>query len=170
MLDAIHHLESVVLEASGIEGIVLRYGAFYGPGTSIALGGHVVEDVRRRHVPIVGNGKGVWSFIHIDDAAQGYLGGGRARLAGIYNIVDDEPAPVLEWLPELAAAIGAPPPHHVPAFVGRLAVGEQGVVAMTNSADALMPRQNGSWDGSLSGRVGGRASAAGWRMREELVA
>ncbi len=165
VLDAIHHLESVVLEASGIEGIVLRYGAFYGPGTSIALGGHVVEDVRRRHVPIVGNGKGVWSFIHIDDAAQATLAAVERGSPGIYNIVDDDPAPVLEWLPELAAAIGAPPPHHVPAFVGRLAVGEQGVVAMTDirgASNAKAKRQLGwkpIWSSWREGFRGGLADA-----------
>jgi len=131
VLAAIRHVESAVLGSSSLEGIILRYGAFYGPGTSIGKGGSVVEEVRRRRFPIVGNGKGVWSFIHIDDAAQATLAAVERGTPGIYNIVDDDPAPISEWLPELAAAIGAAPPRHVPAFVGKLAVGEHGVVMMT---------------------------------------
>jgi nucleoside-diphosphate-sugar epimerase len=130
-LTAIRHLESAVLSPSGIEGIVLRYGAFYGPGTSIGQGGSVLEDLRHRRFPVVGNGAGVWSFIHIDDAAQGTLAAIERGSPGIYNIVDDDPAPVSQWLPELAAAIGAPPPHHVPVIAGRLAIGESGIVLMT---------------------------------------
>jgi len=128
---AIRHLETAVLGATDLEGIVLRYASFYGPGTSLGQGGSSLEDVRRRHFPVVGNGAGVWSFIHIDDAARATLAAIDHGQPGIYNIADDDPAPVSEWLPALAAAIGAPPPRHVPAFVGRLAVGELGVVMMT---------------------------------------
>jgi 2-alkyl-3-oxoalkanoate reductase len=129
-LEAIRHLESAVL-GSALEGIVLRYGAFYGPGTSIGEHGSVVEDVRRRHFPIIGNGAGVWSFVHIDDAAQATLAAIEQGQPGVYNIVDDDPAAVSDWLPALAAAVGAKPPWRVPALVGRLAVGEHGVVLMT---------------------------------------
>jgi nucleoside-diphosphate-sugar epimerase len=130
-LDAIRHLEATVLSADGLEGLVLRYGPFYGPGTSIGDGGSIVEDVRRRRVPVVGDGRGVWSFAHVDDAAKATLAAIERGSPGVYNVVDDEPAPVAEWLPELAAAIGAKPPRRVPAWLGRLAVGEHGVAMMT---------------------------------------
>jgi nucleoside-diphosphate-sugar epimerase len=130
-LKAIRHLESAVLAEKAIEGVVLRYGAFYGPGTSMGGGGSLLEDVQRRRFPIIGSGAGVWSFLHIDDAAEATLTAVERGAHGVYNIVDDEPAPVSEWLPALAAAIGAPPPRHVPSFVGRLAVGEHGVMMMT---------------------------------------
>lgn len=131
-LEAIRHLEGAVLGASDLEGLVLRYGAFYGSGTSIGEGGSVLEDVRRRRLPVVGSGNGVWSFIHVNDAAQATLAAMERGAPGIYNIVDDEPAPVREWLPALAAAIGAPAPRHVSSFIARLAVGEHGVMMMTD--------------------------------------
>ncbi len=130
-LKAIRHLETGVLGTTGLEGFVLRYGIFYGPGTSLGDAGSVLEDIRRRRYPIVGGGSGVWSFVHIDDAARATLAAIQQGSPGICNIVDDEPARVSEWLPALAAAIGAPAPRHVPAFVGKLAVGEHGVVMMT---------------------------------------
>lgn len=130
-LKTIQHLEAATLGIRGIPGIVLRYGAFYGPGTSFGEGGFGLEDLRRRKIPVVGNGAGIWSFIHIDDAAEATLAAVNRGDPGIYNVVDDEPAPVSEWLPALAAAINAPPPRHVPAFIARLAVGKHGVVMMT---------------------------------------
>ncbi|MGH3032780.1 MAG: NAD-dependent epimerase/dehydratase family protein [Gaiellaceae bacterium] len=130
-LDAIRYLESTVVEAKGIEGLALRYGGFYGPETSISEGGEHWEAVRRRRFPIVGSGSGVWSFVHIDDAAAATMAAMERGRAGIYNVVDDDPAPVSEWLPALAAAIGAKPPRRLPAWIGRLAAGEHGVVMMT---------------------------------------
>ena len=130
-LDAIRYLESTVVEAHGIEGLALRYGGFYGPETSIAEGGEHWKAVQRRRVPIVGSGAGVWSFVHIDDAAAATMAALERGRPGVYNIVDDDPAPVSEWLPALAAAIGAKPPRRLPAWVGRLAAGEAGVVMMT---------------------------------------
>jgi nucleoside-diphosphate-sugar epimerase len=130
-LDAIRYLEATVLETRGLEGLVLRYGAFYGPGTSLGEGGSLLDDVRRRRVPIVGRGTGVWSFVHIDDAAAATLAAIERGAPGVYNIVDDEPAPVSEWLPVLAAAVGAKPPRHIPAFVARVAIGKHGVGLMT---------------------------------------
>jgi nucleoside-diphosphate-sugar epimerase len=130
-LEAIRHLESAVLGGKAMEGVVLRYGAFYGPGTSLGESGSILEDIRRRRFPIVGSGGGVWSFLHVDDAALATLTAIERGAPGIYNIVDDDPASVSEWLPALAAAVGAPPPRHVPGFVGRLAVGEHGVMMMT---------------------------------------
>lgn len=101
-LAAIRHLEQAVLDARWTEGIVLRYGAFYGPGTSGAPGGEQFEQVRKRKFPLVGDGGGVWSFIHIADAAEATVAAVERGSRGVYNIVDDDPAPVAEWLPALA--------------------------------------------------------------------
>ncbi len=130
-LRAIEHLESAVLQASGIEGVVLRYGGFYGPGSAIGEGSGMLNEVRRRRVPIIGGGTGVWSFIHIEDAARATLAAVERGMPGIYNIVDDDPAPVSQWLSTLARILGAKPPLRIPAWLGRFAVGEQGVVMMT---------------------------------------
>jgi nucleoside-diphosphate-sugar epimerase len=135
-LDAIRHLEAAVLGTEGIEGLVLRYGGFYGPGTSVGKGGSVTEDVRRRRIPLVGDAGGVWSFVHIDDAARATVAAIERGEPGTYNIVDDDPAPVSEWLPGLASALGAKPPRRVPAFLARLAVGKHGVVMMTDARGA----------------------------------
>jgi nucleoside-diphosphate-sugar epimerase len=130
-LAAIRHLEAAVLGADGMEGVVLRYGGLYGPGTSIAPGGEHVAMMRKRRFPVGGGGTGVWSLVHIDDAASATAaaieGGGR----GIFNIVDDAPAPVSELLPALATAVGAPPPRRLPGWLVRLAGGAQGLSLMT---------------------------------------
>jgi 2-alkyl-3-oxoalkanoate reductase len=128
---AIRHLESVVLGTARLDGVVLRYGGFYGPGTSLGKGGVFLEAIRGRKFPIVGSGAGIWSFVHIDDAAAATVAAIERGAPGVYNIVDDDPAPVTEWLPALAAAIGAKPPRHVPTWVGRLLGGELVVVLMT---------------------------------------
>jgi nucleoside-diphosphate-sugar epimerase len=120
-----------VTTAEGLEGVVLRYGPFYGPGTAVAPGGSIVEDVRKRRFPVVGDGGGVWSFVHIDDVASATVAALERGAPGIYNVVDDEPATVAEWLPALAEAIGARPPRRVPAFVARAASGAHGVAMMT---------------------------------------
>ncbi len=130
-ISAIQYLEKAVLGASWTEGIVLRYGAFYGPGTSMAPGSEQFEMIRRRKFPIVGDGGGVWSFVHIADAAEGTVAAVEKGVRGVYNIVDDDPAPVAAWLPELAAMLGAKRPWRVPRFVGQLAAGQAGVVLMT---------------------------------------
>jgi 2-alkyl-3-oxoalkanoate reductase len=130
-LEAIRHLETAVLGAQGMQGVVLRYAGFYGPGTSLGEGGFILDDIRKRRFPIVGRGSGIWSFIHIHDAAQATVAALQRGAPGVYNIADDEPAPVSEWLPFLAAAIGAPGPRHVPHFLAKLFVGEQGVMMMT---------------------------------------
>ena len=135
-VEAVRYLERAVLEAEAIQGTVLRYGGFYGPGTSLGEGGVYLEVVRRRQFPIVAGGTGVWSFIHIEDAATATLAAIERDRMGVYNIVDDDPAPVAEWLPFLAAAIGAKPPRRVPAWLARLFVGEHGVVMMTESRGA----------------------------------
>ena len=128
---AIRHLEQAVLGAGWTDGIVLRYGSFYGPGTSITQGGQQSEMVRQRKFPLVGDGGGVWSFIHVADAADATVAAVEHGERGIYNVVDDDPAPVAEWLPGLARTLGAKKPLRVPRFVGRLFAGETGVVMMT---------------------------------------
>jgi nucleoside-diphosphate-sugar epimerase len=128
---AIRHLEEAVLGADWTEGIVLRYGGFYGPGTSLAAGAEQVELVRRRKFPLVGDGGGVWSFIHIADAAEATVAAIERGSRGVYNVVDDDPALVAEWLPALAQEVGAKKPMRVPRFIGRLFAGEYGVVMMT---------------------------------------
>jgi nucleoside-diphosphate-sugar epimerase len=130
-LAAIRHLEEAVVGADWTDGLVLRYGAFYGPGTSMSPGGESFEIVRKRKFPVVGDGRGVWSFVHIADAAEATVAAVERGTRGIYNVVDDEPAPVAEWLPALAQTIGAPRPMRVPKFVGRLFAGEAGAVMMT---------------------------------------
>jgi nucleoside-diphosphate-sugar epimerase len=130
-LDAIRYLERTVVGAEWTEGIALRYGGFYGPGTSISADGEHVEMIRRRKFPIVGNGGGVWSFVHIGDAADATVAAVERGRRGVYNIVDDEPAPVAEWLPEAAATFGAKPPRHVPRWLGRALAGEAAAVMMT---------------------------------------
>ena len=135
-LGAIRHLEAATLGADGIEGTVLRYGGFYGPGTTIARDGAHVEAVRRRRFPIVGDGGGVWSLVHVDDAAAATMAAIERRADGVYNVVDDEPAPVSEWLPALADAVGAKPPRRVPRWLGRLAAGDATVAMVTEARGA----------------------------------
>lgn len=127
---AIRHVEDAVLAATWTEGLVLRYGGFYGPHTSLGPDGEQTEAVRRRRFPVVGDGAGVWSFVHIADAAEATVAAVERGATGVYNVVDDEPATVATWLPALAAALGARPPLRVPRLVGRLLAGETGAVMM----------------------------------------
>jgi nucleoside-diphosphate-sugar epimerase len=129
---AIRHLEEAVLGARWTEGIVLRYGAFYGPGTSMAPGGELSEMIRKRKFPLVGDGGGVWSFIHVTDAAEATVAAVEHGSRGVYNVVDDDPAPVAEWLPAMAQELGARKPVRVPRFIVRLFAGEAGVMMMTD--------------------------------------
>jgi nucleoside-diphosphate-sugar epimerase len=163
ILDAIRHLESAVVGAEGLEGVVLRYGPFYGPGTSVGEGGSMLEDIRRRRMPVVGKGTGIWSFVHIDDAASATVTAIERGAPGIYNIVDDEPAPVSEWLPALAAAADAKPPRRVPAWLARLLVGRHAVAMMTEArgvSNAKAKRELGfeprwaSWREGFEGGLG----------------
>jgi nucleoside-diphosphate-sugar epimerase len=135
-LAAIRHLEQAVLGAQWTDGIVLRYGAFYGPGTSMARDGLQSDLMRGRKFPLVGNGRGVWSFIHIADAAEATVAALEHGSPGIYNIVDDDPGRVADWLPAYAQELGAKKPMRVPSFVGRLFAGEAGVVMMTDARGA----------------------------------
>jgi nucleoside-diphosphate-sugar epimerase len=133
-LEAIRHLEDAVTGADWTEGVVLRYGGFYGPGTSLGLDpeGEHIQLLRQRKFPVLGDGGGVWSFIHIDDAARATLAAVDHGERGIYNVVDDDPAPVSEWLPAAAGAVGAKPPRHLPRWLGRIAAGELVTVMMTD--------------------------------------
>jgi 2-alkyl-3-oxoalkanoate reductase len=121
-------LERAVLDAP-FEGLVLRYGSFYGPGTPVS--DEYPALLRKRRLPLVGDGHGVWSFVHIDDAAAATVLALERGAPGVYDIVDDEPAPVADWLPYLAACVGAKPPRRVPAWLARLAVGQVGMSLMT---------------------------------------
>lgn len=129
---AISRLESTTATATEIEGLVLRYCFFYGPGTSIGpdAGADQIEAVRRRRLPIVGGGEGIWSFTHVDDAASAAVAALQRGTPGLYNVVDDEPAPVHQWLPALADAAGAPAPRRVPRWLGAVAGGPVAVAMM----------------------------------------
>jgi nucleoside-diphosphate-sugar epimerase len=130
-LAAMRELEELVAAAPGIEGVTLRCGGFYGPGNAVGRGGNVVEMIEKRRFPIVGAGTGVWSFVHVDDVASATVAAVERGAPGIYNVVDDEPAAVSEWLPYLASVLDAKPPRHLPVWLGRLAVGEFGIRMMT---------------------------------------
>jgi nucleoside-diphosphate-sugar epimerase len=152
---AVRHLERAVLEAEGLEGLVLRYGGLYGPGTGLADDGDMTPLVRKRRLPIIGDGSGVWSFIHVDDAAAATVAAVERGDPGIYNIVDDEPAPASEWLPELARALGAPPPRHLPVWLGRLAAGDAAV--------SMFTRIQGSDNSKAKRELGWTPRYASWR-------
>jgi nucleoside-diphosphate-sugar epimerase len=160
-LAAIRHLEQAVLAARWTEGIVLRYGAFYGPGTSMAPDGEQSELVRRRRFPLVGDGGGVWSFIHVADAAEATVAAVEHGSRGVYNVVDDDPAPVAEWLPELARELGARKPMRVPRFVGRLFAGEAGVMMMTE--------QRGASNAKAKRELGWHPAHPSWRQGFEAA-
>jgi nucleoside-diphosphate-sugar epimerase len=156
MVAAIRHLEEAVLGAEWTEGIVLRYGAFYGPGTALARGEQMFELIRDRKFPVVGDGAGMWSFIHIADAAEATLAAVEHGRRGVYNVVDDDPAPVAEWLPALAHTLGAKKPIRVPRFVARLFAGEAGVVMMTDV--------RGASNAKAKRELGWRPAHASWRQ------
>ena len=149
-LAAIRFLEHAVVDAP-LDGIVLRYGNFYGPKAS----GSLIELVRKRRVPLVGDGGGVWSWIHVDDAAAATVAAVEKGEPGIYNIVDDDPAPVSEWLPYLAEAIDAPNPLRVPVWIGRILAGEVPV--------SMMTRMRGASNAKAKRELGWRPAWASWR-------
>jgi nucleoside-diphosphate-sugar epimerase len=133
-LGAIRHLEHAVTDLSWAEGIVLRYGTFYGPGTGISADPEatMIKPVRKRRFPLVGEAGGVWSFVHVADAAAATVEAIEHGAAGVYQVVDDEPAPVSEWLPELARALDARSPRRLPSWLGRLAAGEAATLMITD--------------------------------------
>jgi 2-alkyl-3-oxoalkanoate reductase len=131
-LAAIRYLENAVRAAPDVEAVALRYGALYGPGTGIAEGGPIAKLVRKRRIPVVGDGTGVWSFIHVKDVAHATEAAMSGGAPGIYNVVDDEPAPVSAWLPYLAEALGARPPRRLSVWLAGFLLGEGGVSMMTS--------------------------------------
>jgi nucleoside-diphosphate-sugar epimerase len=137
-LGAIRHLERAVTGAEWTEGIVLRYAGFYGPGTNMAVSprGEMAEMVGKRWLPLIGDGGGVWSFIHVEDAASATVAALERGERGIYNVADDEPVRVREWLPAYAEALGAKAPRRMPAWLARLVAGEAAVLMMTESRGA----------------------------------
>lgn len=159
-LAAIRHLERVVPAAAPMQGIVLRYGSFYGPGASDEF----VGLIRKRRVPVIGDGAGIWSFLHIHDAAAATVAALDHGEPGVYNVVDDEPASVAEWLPFLAQTAGAKPPLHLPAWLGRLAAGEVGV--------SMMTQIRGSSNAKAKQDLGWRPAWPSWRQgfRDGLAA
>jgi 2-alkyl-3-oxoalkanoate reductase len=122
-VQALHALEDAVTKTEGLEGLVLRYGFFYGPGSAYDPEGYYAGEVRRRRFPIVGSGGGVFSWIHVDDAAAATVAAVERGPPGIYNVVDDDPAPLREWLPAYAEALGAKKPRRVPKFIARIVAG-----------------------------------------------
>jgi nucleoside-diphosphate-sugar epimerase len=149
-IDALHALENSVTGTEGIDGVVLRYGFFYGPGSSYAPDGHLAGEVRKRRLPVVGKGSGVFSFIHVDDAAAATVAAMERGAPGIYNVVDDEPALLRDWVPAYAQALGAKPPRRVPVWLARLLAG----------------RYTASMATSLGGASNAKAKAQlGWEPR-----
>ena len=130
---AIRHVEDTTTQAEGLDGLALRYGGFYGPGTSLAVDppGELIQMIAKRRVPIIGDGGGIWSLVHIEDAAAATAAAVERGGPGVYNVVDDDPVRVGELMPEIARLIGAKSPRHLPRWVGRLAGGEAGVLMMT---------------------------------------
>jgi 2-alkyl-3-oxoalkanoate reductase len=157
-LAAIEYLERAVTAIDWGEGLALRYGGFYGPGTGISLAPDAVMSapIRKRRFPIVGDGGGVWSLIHIDDAAAATAIAAERGPSGVYDVVDDEPAPVREWLPVLASALDAKPPRRVPRWLGRLAAGETATVMMT--------LVRGASNEKAKRELGWKPSYASWRQ------
>jgi nucleoside-diphosphate-sugar epimerase len=133
-LDAIRHVEDAVTAINWAEGVVLRYGTFYGPGTSLSADpkASMTEAVATRRFPLMGDAGGVWSFVHIADAAAATVEAVEHGATGIYQVVDDDPAPVREWLPVLANVLGARPPRRIPRWLGRLAAGEAATAWITD--------------------------------------
>jgi nucleoside-diphosphate-sugar epimerase len=132
-LAAIRHLESVALNpGADMEGVALRYGAFYGPGTGV-FDGPMIDQLRRRRAPLIGAAAGWWSFVHVQDAAEATVAAIEASSLGLFNVSDDDPAPVSQWLPALAEMLGAKPPLRVPQWLARLLAGEHIVTMMTEA-------------------------------------
>jgi nucleoside-diphosphate-sugar epimerase len=152
------YLEQAVTTIEWGEGLVLRYGGFYGPGTAISLAPDAVMAalIRKRRFPIVGDGGGIFSYVHVEDAAAATAVAVERGQPGIYNVVDDEPAPVREWLPVLASALDAKPPRRIPRWLGRLAAGE--------AATAMMTEARGASNEKAKRELGWKPRYASWRQ------
>jgi nucleoside-diphosphate-sugar epimerase len=157
-LEAILYLEQVVTTIEWGEGLALRYGGFYGPGTAISLApdAQIAAPIRKRRFPIVGDGGGVISHIHIEDAAAATAVAIERGRPGVYNVVDDDPAPVREWLPVLASALDAKPPRRIPRWLGRLAAGE--------AATLMMTEVRGASNEKAKRELGWKPRYASWRQ------
>jgi nucleoside-diphosphate-sugar epimerase len=145
-LAAIAEQERMVTSAPGIDGLALRFGLLYGPGTGLEPGGDMAAAVASRKLPVVGAGTGRSSFVHVDDAARATALAVTRGAPGVYNIVDDEPVAVRDWIPELAAALGAKPPRHIPAWLARPLLGQTGM--------NLMVRNRGSSNAKAKSQLG----------------
>lgn len=152
---AIRHLEHAVTSTPGIDGLVLRYGAFYGPGNGLSRDGAMAEMIRRGRMPVVGGGGGVWSFIHIDDAAAATVAAVERGEPGVYDVVDDDPAPVADWLPYLAEQLGGRRPMRLPAWLAKPLIGEFGIAVMTTV--------RGSSNAKATRELGWKPRYASWR-------
>lgn len=155
----IRHLEAAVTGDEALEGLVLRYASFYGPTGAIGKGGELVELIRQRKLPLIGDGSGIWSFIHYDDAADATVRAVTMGDPGIYQIADDDPASAAVWLPEFARILGAKPPRHIPVWLAKLAAGEVAVSAFTQirGADNSKAKDAFGWQpGYASWRQGFR--------------
>jgi 2-alkyl-3-oxoalkanoate reductase len=152
------YLERAVTTIEWAEGLALRYGGLYGPGTSLSLAPDAVmaAPIRKRRFPIIGDGGGVWSHVHVEDAAAATAVTVERGQPGVYNVVDDEPAPVREWLPVLASALGANPPRRVPRWLGRLLAGE--------AATAMMTEARGASNEKAKRELGWQPRYASWRQ------
>ncbi len=154
-LAGIFHVERSLAGASDLERIALRYGIFYGPGTGIGRGGVFIDMLRKRRFPVVGDGSGIWSFIHVDDAAAATAAAVERGAPGVYNVTDDEPAPIAMWLPHLAEATGAAAPRRVPVWLVRPLIGAAGV--------AMMTEVRGASNAKAKRELGWQPSFASWR-------
>ncbi len=146
--DALVELERSVLGADGLEGVVLRFGWLYGPGTYYAADGSMAEETRKRRNPVIGAGTGTFSFVHVEDAAAAIVAALDRGAPGTYNVVDDEPAQLREWLPAYAEALGAKPPRRVPVWLARLAAGADlasTAISMRGASNAKAKRELG-WE------------------------
>jgi nucleoside-diphosphate-sugar epimerase len=143
-----------VLEADGIDALVLRYGWCYRPGTHFGRDGATAADVRRRRFPVIGKGAGLFSFVHVDDAAAATVAAVERGAPGVYNVVDDEPAPMREWLPAYAEAVGAKRPLRIPVWLARIAAGPTA---------SLVDRQPGAANDKAKSALGWQPSWPGWR-------
>ncbi len=152
---ALVDLERQVTEAEGLEGIVLRYGWFYGSGTYYGRGGSATEDFGKRRMPVVGKGEGTFSFIHVEDAAGATVAAVERGAPGVYNAVDDEPAPMREWVPAFAAAVGAKKPRRVPVWLARLVAGAPAIEMATG--------QRGASNAKAKRELGWQPRYSSWR-------
>jgi len=153
---ALADLERQVTEAGGMEGVVLRYGWFYGPGTYYDRDGSQTEDFHRRRMPIVGKGTGTFSFIHVEDAAGATVAAVERGDPGVYNVVDNEPAPLSKWAPAFAEAVGAKKPRRVPVWLARLVAG--------SAAAEMTTDQRGASNAKAKRELGWQPRYASWRQ------